>query len=84
MTAKTARTTAKPAEPGGRNWKMDGTAMVPADERPDVRPPGEDRPVGGGPHGHDFATSMDDGPPIPASDQVAAASRPRLPTGTTN
>jgi hypothetical protein len=66
------------------DWKMvPGTGMVPAD-RPAVRLGGEQRPAGGGPRGRDYVSSPDDGPPVPASDQVAAASRPAWPSGVSN
>ncbi len=70
---------------GGRNFAMiPGLGMVAVAGRPGARHPSEDRPVGGGPHGHDFQTSPDDGPPDAATDQVAAASRPVFPPGATN
>jgi hypothetical protein len=65
-----------------RNWRMDGTAMVPAYERPAVRL-GEQPLAGGGQRGHDYATSPG-GPPVPAGDKIAAASRPVMGTGVTN
>src|SRR6266702_4552719 len=68
----------------GRNFAMiSGQGMTPS-SRPDVQHPGVDRPVGGGPHGHDFQTSPLDGPPEPASDEIAAASKPSVPRSTSN
>jgi hypothetical protein len=67
---------------GHRDWKMSPAGMV-ASERPAVAPGGEQAPAGGGQRGHDFVTSAG-GPPLPADEATAAASRQRGRTGVTN
>jgi hypothetical protein len=61
---------------------MTPAGMVPVDH-PAVAPGGEQAPRGGGQRGHDFITSPG-GPPVPAGEATAAASRPVMGTGATN